>query len=78
MVEKTDTYTTLVLFSMGITKGKWGTLMDALMDFKALHDADTPCGRSCPTWSSATPAVTAVPRCAACARRCTNTSPAPS
>ncbi|MGW0548484.1 Orn/Lys/Arg family decarboxylase [Streptomyces altiplanensis] len=42
VVEKTDTYTTLVLFSMGITKGKWGTLMDALMDFKALHDTDTP------------------------------------
>ncbi|MBT2387729.1 Orn/Lys/Arg decarboxylase N-terminal domain-containing protein [Streptomyces sp. ISL-11] len=42
VVEKTDTYTTLILFSMGITKGKWGTLLDALMDFKALHDADTP------------------------------------
>ncbi|WP_329466817.1 Orn/Lys/Arg decarboxylase N-terminal domain-containing protein [Streptomyces sp. NBC_01431] len=48
VVEKTDTYTTLVLFSMGITKGKWGTLMDALMDFKALHDADTPLGRVLP------------------------------
>lgn len=42
VVEKTDTYTTLILFSMGITKGKWGTLLDALMDFKALYDADTP------------------------------------
>lgn len=42
VVEKTDSYTTLVLFSMGITKGKWGTLMDALMDFKALYDSDAP------------------------------------
>ncbi|KJY40903.1 arginine decarboxylase, partial [Streptomyces sp. NRRL B-1568] len=42
LVEKTDSYTALVLFSMGITKGKWGTLLDALMDFKALYDADTP------------------------------------
>ncbi|MFF9473455.1 Orn/Lys/Arg decarboxylase N-terminal domain-containing protein [Streptomyces roseolus] len=42
VVEKTDSYTALVLFSMGITKGKWGTLMDALMDFKALYDADAP------------------------------------
>ncbi|WP_129842898.1 Orn/Lys/Arg decarboxylase N-terminal domain-containing protein [Streptomyces sp. RFCAC02] len=42
VVEKTDSYTTLVLFSMGITKGKWGTLLDALMDFKALHDGDAP------------------------------------
>ncbi|WP_338497804.1 Orn/Lys/Arg decarboxylase N-terminal domain-containing protein [Streptomyces sp. SJL17-4] len=42
VVEKTDSYTALVLFSMGITKGKWGTLMDALMDFKALYDTDAP------------------------------------
>jgi arginine decarboxylase len=39
VVEKTDSYSTLILFSMGITKGKWGTLMDALMDFKALYDS---------------------------------------
>ncbi|MFD8595007.1 Orn/Lys/Arg decarboxylase N-terminal domain-containing protein [Kitasatospora sp. NPDC059646] len=42
VVEKTDSYSTLILFSMGITKGKWGTLMDALMDFKAHYDGDTP------------------------------------
>ncbi|MGR4878084.1 Orn/Lys/Arg decarboxylase N-terminal domain-containing protein [Streptomyces sp. LARHCF249] len=42
VVEKTDSYSTLVLFSMGITKGKWGTLLDALMDFKALYDANAP------------------------------------
>ncbi|MEU8621548.1 Orn/Lys/Arg decarboxylase N-terminal domain-containing protein [Streptomyces sp. NPDC048623] len=42
VVEKTDSYSTLILFSMGITKGKWGTLMDALMDFKALYDGDAP------------------------------------
>ncbi|MFD8705505.1 Orn/Lys/Arg decarboxylase N-terminal domain-containing protein [Kitasatospora sp. NPDC059648] len=42
VVEKTDSYSTLVLFSMGITKGKWGTLMDGLMDFKALYDEDAP------------------------------------
>ncbi|MFD9335071.1 Orn/Lys/Arg decarboxylase N-terminal domain-containing protein [Streptomyces sp. NPDC060028] len=48
VVEKTDSYTTLVLFSMGITKGKWGTLMDALIDFKALHDADAPLDRVLP------------------------------
>ncbi|MEV6906917.1 Orn/Lys/Arg decarboxylase N-terminal domain-containing protein [Amycolatopsis sp. NPDC051071] len=38
VVEKTDAYTCLILFSMGITKGKWGTLLDALMDFKNLYD----------------------------------------
>ncbi|WP_033442203.1 Orn/Lys/Arg decarboxylase N-terminal domain-containing protein [Saccharothrix sp. NRRL B-16314] len=39
VVEKTDAYTCLILFSMGITKGKWGTLLDALLDFKSLYDS---------------------------------------
>ncbi|SFW70768.1 Orn/Lys/Arg decarboxylase N-terminal domain-containing protein [Amycolatopsis australiensis] len=38
VVEKTDAYTCLILFSMGITKGKWGTLIDGLLDFKTLYD----------------------------------------
>jgi arginine decarboxylase len=38
VVEKTDAYTCLILFSMGITKGKWGTLIDGLLDFKSLYD----------------------------------------
>ncbi|MBW4720248.1 Orn/Lys/Arg decarboxylase N-terminal domain-containing protein [Saccharothrix obliqua] len=42
VVEKTDAYTCLILFSMGITKGKWGTLLDAMLDFKALYDANAP------------------------------------
>ncbi|MGA5128251.1 Orn/Lys/Arg decarboxylase N-terminal domain-containing protein [Streptomyces olivoreticuli] len=55
VVEKTDSYTALVLFSMGITKGKWGTLMDALMDFKALYDQDTPLERLLPELVAAHP-----------------------
>ncbi|MFI1799386.1 Orn/Lys/Arg decarboxylase N-terminal domain-containing protein [Streptomyces sp. NPDC020379] len=55
VVEKTDSYTTLILFSMGITKGKWGTLMDALMDFKALHDEDAPLDRVLPELVAAHP-----------------------
>jgi arginine/lysine/ornithine decarboxylase len=38
-VEKTTDFTILFLFSIGITKGKWGTLLNALLDFK--HDYDT-------------------------------------
>ncbi|MER6682106.1 Orn/Lys/Arg decarboxylase N-terminal domain-containing protein [Streptomyces olivaceoviridis] len=55
VVEKTDSYTTLILFSMGITKGKWGTLLDALMDFKALYDADAPLARVLPEAVAAHP-----------------------
>ncbi|GAA3828343.1 Orn/Lys/Arg decarboxylase N-terminal domain-containing protein [Sphaerisporangium flaviroseum] len=40
VVEKTGDHTLLVLFSMGITKGKWGTLIDALTDFKNAYDND--------------------------------------
>ena len=38
VVEKTGDYTMLFLFSIGITRGKWGTLVDALFDFKSLYD----------------------------------------
>ncbi len=37
-VEKTGDYVILFLFSMGITRGKWGTLIDALLEFKDHYD----------------------------------------
>lgn len=40
-VEKTTDFTILFLFSMGVTKGKWGTLVNALLNFK--NDYDTNC-----------------------------------
>ncbi len=55
VVEKTDVYTFLVLFSMGITKGKWGTLLDALTDFKQLHDERAPLGEVLPDLVKAHP-----------------------
>jgi len=41
-VEKTTDFTILVLFSIGITKGKWGTLLNALLEFKKDYDNNTP------------------------------------
>ncbi len=41
-VEKTTDFTVLVLFSIGITKGKWGTLLNALLDFKKDYDDNAP------------------------------------
>ncbi|HJS47864.1 MAG TPA: Orn/Lys/Arg decarboxylase N-terminal domain-containing protein [Gemmatimonadales bacterium] len=41
-VEKTTDFTILFLFSLGITKGKWGTLLNALLDFKRDYDANAP------------------------------------
>ncbi|HTJ93239.1 MAG TPA: Orn/Lys/Arg decarboxylase N-terminal domain-containing protein [Pararobbsia sp.] len=40
VVEKTTDFTILVLFSIGITKGKWGSLVSALCDFKRDYDAN--------------------------------------
>lgn len=38
VVEKTTDFTILFLFSLGVTNGKWGTLLNALFEFK--HDYD--------------------------------------
>ena len=47
-VEKTTDFTILVLFSMGITKGKWGTLLNALLDFKRDYDSNAPLAQALP------------------------------
>ena len=48
VVEKTEPYSILTLFSIGITKGKWGSLVAALMRFKELYDANAPLGSVLP------------------------------
>lgn len=40
--EKSGDYTILFLFSMGNTKGKWGTLITELFEFKRHYDEKTP------------------------------------
>lgn len=37
-IARTGDYTVLVLFSVGSSKGKWGTLLEALIEFKRLYD----------------------------------------
>lgn len=39
--EKSGDYNILFLFSMSVTKGKWGTLMSTRFDFKTLFDKNT-------------------------------------
>ena len=48
IVEKTTDFTILFLFSMGVTKGKWGTLLNALFEFKRDYDRNTPLERVIP------------------------------
>ncbi len=42
VIEKSGDYTVLFLFSMGNTKGKWGTLLTELFEFKRLYDEKAP------------------------------------
>src|SRR5204863_3938802 len=55
VVEKTTDFTCLVLFSMGITKGKWGTLLNALLDFRRDYDEDAPLALTLPSLIQSNP-----------------------
>src|SRR5258705_10066588 len=56
-VEKTTDFTLLFLFSIGITKGKWGTLLNALLDFKRDYDRNTALAEVLPEILAAGPDV---------------------
>jgi len=56
-VEKTTDFTILFLFSIGITKGKWGTLLNALLDFKKDYDTNAPLAQVLPQVMEAGPDV---------------------
>ncbi|WP_340610909.1 arginine decarboxylase [Xenorhabdus bharatensis] len=45
---RTTDFQIMFLFSMGITKGKWGTLLNTLLSFKHHYDANTPLSKVLP------------------------------
>jgi arginine decarboxylase len=55
VVEKTEPYSFLILFSIGITKGKWGSMIAGLMEFKQSYDANEPLERVMPDLVSKAP-----------------------
>ena len=55
VVEKTGDFSILFLFSIGVTKGKWGTLVNAFLDFKRDYDANVPLERVLPALAAAHP-----------------------
>ena len=55
-VEKTTDFTILLLFSFGITKGKWGTLVTTLLDFKRDYDTNKPLEQVIPRLTTNYPA----------------------
>jgi arginine decarboxylase len=56
-VEKTTDFTILFLFSIGVTKGKWGTLLNALLDFKRDYDSNVALSEVLPHLTTNHPAV---------------------
>jgi len=56
VAEKTTDFTILFLFSLGVTKGKWGTLINALLDFKKDYDDNLTLARSLPALAATDPA----------------------
>jgi arginine decarboxylase len=54
-VEKTTDFTILFLFSIGITKGKWGTLLNALLEFKRDYDRNAPLAEVLPQLANGYP-----------------------
>jgi arginine decarboxylase len=53
---RTTDFMVLCLFSVGITKGKWGTLINTLLNFKDAHDTNEPLQTALPAITAADPA----------------------
>ena len=55
VVEKTGLYSFFVMFTIGITKGRWNTLVTELHQFKVDHDTNKPLWRVMPEFVAAYP-----------------------
>lgn len=55
VVEKTGLYSFFIMFTIGITKGRWNTLLTALQQFKDDYDRNAMIGRVLPEFAAAFP-----------------------
>ena len=55
VVEKTGLYSFFILFTIGITKGRWNTLISQLQRFKDAYDANLPVQQAMPRFAAACP-----------------------
>ena len=53
MVDNGGRYSFKIIFSLGITRGKWSSMVDALVDFKTDYDANAPLSRTLPSIAGA-------------------------
>jgi arginine decarboxylase len=55
IIEKCGLYSFFIMFTIGITKGRWNTLLTALQQFKDDYDKNAPMWRILPEFSAANP-----------------------
>ena len=55
IVEKAGLYSFFIMFTIGITKGRWNTLLTALQQFKDDYDKNQPIWRILPEFTAANP-----------------------
>ena len=55
VVEKTGLYSFFIMFTIGITKGRWNTLLTGLQQFKDDFDRNQPCWKVMPEFTAAHP-----------------------
>ncbi|QDQ27811.1 lysine decarboxylase [Chitinimonas arctica] len=55
IVEKTGLYSFFIMFTIGITKGRWNTLVTALQQFKDDYDKNQPAWRALPEFAAKHP-----------------------
>ncbi|HEX2531128.1 MAG TPA: arginine/lysine/ornithine decarboxylase [Burkholderiaceae bacterium] len=55
IVEKAGLYSFFIMFTIGITKGRWNTLLTALQQFKDDYDKNQPIWRILPEFAAANP-----------------------
>jgi arginine/lysine/ornithine decarboxylase len=55
VVEKTGLYSFFIMFTIGITKGRWNTMLTALQQFKDDYDKNVPLWRCLPEFCQAHP-----------------------
>ena len=71
IVEKTGLYSFFIMFTIGITKGRWNTLVTELQQFKDDYDKNQPLWRVLPEFFAKHPRYETHRACAICASRST-------
>jgi arginine decarboxylase len=71
IVEKCGLYSFFIMFTIGITKGRWNTLVTELQQFKDDYDKNQPLWKVMPEFVQPRTRATSASACAICARRST-------